>query len=354
MPKPRLICHIALMPSNPASAPWAALPSRSPPDWMAGVKAAADYAKADNMTLQLSALACLLRAGKGEVELAAFYDQWQHDRLVVDKWFGLQTSMAHPDRAADIARDLTKHAEFNWKNPNRFRALMGSLAINHAGFHRQDGAGYSLLADWLIRLDPVNPQTTARMCSAFQTWKRYDRSRQALMPRKSDPHCGNSGFVTGYDRDGFAHFGCMMQADPAFTFTRHNRSQRTIVILICIYAVLIGMVIVFDAAWWIMALLALTTIPAVIDIARDTTAGIELGEEKLKWHSGSRQGQLNLAEIKRFRFDTRWDFSVRVSAILQSDKRVRLPDESLPSHREFEDVLKQAGFAVERHHFRAF
>ena len=133
------------------------------------------------MTLQLSALACLLRAGKGEAELAAFYDQWQHDRLVVDKWFGLQTSMAHPDSAADIARDLTKHAEFNWKNPNRFRALMGSLVMNHAGFHRQDGAGYALLAEWLIRLDPVNPQTTARMCSAFQTWKRYDRSRQALM-----------------------------------------------------------------------------------------------------------------------------------------------------------------------------
>ncbi|WP_424833094.1 hypothetical protein [Ruegeria sp.] len=145
-----------------------------------------------------------------------------------------------------------------------------------------------------------------------------------------------------------------MQADPAFTFTRHNRSQRTIVILICIYAVLIGMVIVLNAAWWIMALLALTTIPAVMDVARDTTAGIELGQDTLKWHSGGREGQLKLAEVKRFRFDTRWDFSVRVSAILQSDKRVRLPDESLPPHCEFEDVLKQAGFAVERHHFRAF
>ena len=53
--------------------------------------------------------------------------------------------------------------------------------MNHAGFHQPDGAGYALLADWLIRLDPVNPQTTARMCSAFQTWKRYDPDRQALM-----------------------------------------------------------------------------------------------------------------------------------------------------------------------------
>ena len=146
-----------------------------------GAKAAESYAAADNMTLQLTALSCLLRARKGEAELAAFYDQWQHDRLVVDKWFALQVSMAAPETAADIAGKLTEHADFNWKNPNRFRALMGSLAMNHAGFHRQDGAGYALLADWLIRLDPINPQTTARMCSAFQTWKRYDADRQALM-----------------------------------------------------------------------------------------------------------------------------------------------------------------------------
>jgi aminopeptidase N len=146
-----------------------------------GAKAAEEYKAADNMTLQLTALSCLLRAGKGQAELAAFYDQWQHDRLVMDKWFGLQVSMAAPDATADVARKLTEHPDFNWKNPNRFRAVMGALAMNHAGFHRADGKGYALLADWLIKLDPVNPQTTARMCSAFQTWKRYDTDRQALI-----------------------------------------------------------------------------------------------------------------------------------------------------------------------------
>ncbi len=146
-----------------------------------GVKAADEYDAANNMTQQLSALACLFRAGKGEAQLAAFHDQWQHDRLVMDKWFALQVSMAPPETTAETALRLTRHASFNWKNPNRFRALFGSLAGNHAGFHREDGAGYSLLADWLIRLDPVNPQTTARMCSAFQTWKRYDSARQSKL-----------------------------------------------------------------------------------------------------------------------------------------------------------------------------
>ncbi|MFD3191101.1 aminopeptidase N [Sedimentitalea sp. HM32M-2] len=151
-----------------------------------GAAAAAQYAEADNMTLQLSALACLLVAGKGENQIAAFYDQWQQDRLVIDKWFGLQISHAEPDMAAAVTDALTRHADFNWKNPNRFRATLGALAMNHAGFHAADGAGYRLLADWLIRLDPVNPQTTARMCSAFQTWPRYDAGRQALIRAQLD------------------------------------------------------------------------------------------------------------------------------------------------------------------------
>ncbi|MGI9370263.1 MAG: aminopeptidase N C-terminal domain-containing protein, partial [Ruegeria sp.] len=146
-----------------------------------GAKAAEEYAKADNMTLQLSALSCLLKSGKGEAELAAFYDQWKHDRLVLDKWFGLQVSLAAPDKTPEIARKLSEHSEFNWKNPNRFRSLMGSLAMNHAGFHNNSGESYTLLTDWLVKLDPVNPQTTARMCTAFQIWKRYDADRQDLM-----------------------------------------------------------------------------------------------------------------------------------------------------------------------------
>ena len=58
--------------------------------------------------------------------------------------------------------------------------------MHHAGFHAADGSGYRLLTDWLIRLDPVNPQTTARMCSAFQTWRRYDADRQAIVAAELD------------------------------------------------------------------------------------------------------------------------------------------------------------------------
>ena len=138
------------------------------------------------MTQQLYALSCLLQAGKGEDAVARFYDQWRHDRLVIDKWFMMQVLHAEPAEAAATTERLTRHSDFDMKNPNRFRATLGALAANPAGFHHASGAGYRLLADWLIRLDPVNPQTTARMCSAFETWKRYDDSRQALVAAELD------------------------------------------------------------------------------------------------------------------------------------------------------------------------
>ncbi len=143
-----------------------------------GTAAQAQWDKADNMTLQLAALGKLMDAGKGDSALAAFYDQWNADRLVMDKWFALQIMHAKPEDVAGVTAKLTSHADFDMKNPNRFRAVIGALAGNHAGFHHESGAAYTLLADWLIKLDPVNPQTTARMCTAFQTWKRYDDGRQ--------------------------------------------------------------------------------------------------------------------------------------------------------------------------------
>ena len=144
-----------------------------------GRRAARMFEAAQNMTEATAALACLIEGGNGGAELAAFYRQWQGDRLVLDKWFGLQVMHAPAGRAAAVAEALAAHPDFDWKTPNRFRAVFGALSANPSGFHRADGAGYALLADWLIRLDPVNPQTAARISTAFETWRRYDPARQA-------------------------------------------------------------------------------------------------------------------------------------------------------------------------------
>ena len=146
-----------------------------------GVQAAAQFGTAGNMTQQLAALGCLLRAETGHTENQAFYAQWKGDRLVMNQWFSMQVVCAMPDSAADKAAEMTAHPAFDMTNPNRFRAVFGALAGNTAGFHHASGEGYRLLADWLIRLDAKNPQTTARMSTAFETWRRYDADRQGMM-----------------------------------------------------------------------------------------------------------------------------------------------------------------------------
>ncbi len=149
--------------------------------WDGGAEARRQYEAAGNMTQQLAAFSCLLESGNGAKAVAAFYDQWKNDRLVLDKWFTLQVLHAAPDETAQTVEALTKHPDFTMKNPNRFRATLGAMTMSPAGFHHTSGKGYEILANWLIKLDPLNPQTAARMCSAFETWKRYDDTRQSLI-----------------------------------------------------------------------------------------------------------------------------------------------------------------------------
>jgi aminopeptidase N len=144
--------------------------------------AKAQFRDADNMTERMAALSLLVAYGQGEAALAAFHDAWRHDRLVVDKWFTVQATQTPPDRAVAAVEALARHPDFDWKNPNRFRSLIGSFAMaNPAGFHAADGAGYRLVVDWLVRLDPVNPQTAARLTGAFGNWRVFDAGRQALI-----------------------------------------------------------------------------------------------------------------------------------------------------------------------------
>ena len=146
-----------------------------------GTRAEAQFAEAGNMTQEIAALSALLKNDAGKTQIESFEARWRDDRLVMDKWFALQVASAAPEKAVAITEGLTQHPAFDWKNPNRFRATIGALSGNPAGFHDPSGAGYRLVADWLIRLDPVNPQTAARMSAAFETWRRYDVGRQSLI-----------------------------------------------------------------------------------------------------------------------------------------------------------------------------
>jgi len=141
------------------------------------------YRSATNMTDMTAGLAALARTAnpRREKAFAHFHDRFREDPLVLDKWMGLQAMSPQPDTVERV-RSLMGHPVFSLKNPNRVRALVGAFAIgNPLRFHDRSGAGYRLLREVIQTLDSINPQTAARMAAAFETWRRYDPERQALM-----------------------------------------------------------------------------------------------------------------------------------------------------------------------------
>jgi len=141
------------------------------------------YQSADNMTDQMAAFKSLLHhetAGAGEVT-EAFYQQWKQDHLVMDKWFTVQATIPHTSAMAKV-KDLFEHKDFDIKNPNRVRSLLGAFcSANPLCFHDVSGFGYDLLGRYIETIDAMNPQIASRLCVPLTRWKRYSEKRQQLM-----------------------------------------------------------------------------------------------------------------------------------------------------------------------------
>ncbi|MGY6089171.1 aminopeptidase N [Avibacterium paragallinarum] len=143
------------------------------------------YMNANNMTDCLAALTAATKAQLPCCEelLSDFEQKWQHDGLVMDKWFTLQATRPNTEVLHNVVQ-LMDHPSFNFTNPNRVRALIGSFAgQNPRAFHMADGSGYRFLTDILIRLNETNPQVASRLIEPLIHFKRYDAQRQTLMKR---------------------------------------------------------------------------------------------------------------------------------------------------------------------------
>ncbi|AZG08035.1 aminopeptidase N [Pigmentiphaga sp. H8] len=152
------------------------------------------YDTARNMTDRLSALSSLVNFGAPDAAarvLADFYERWQHDPLVVDKWFALQATARCT--TVQTVEGLMAHPAFSLRNPNRARSLVFQFCLNNPyGFHRADGSGYRYWASQVLALDALNPEIAARLARALDRWVRYvpelsEPMRQALQQVRSHP-----------------------------------------------------------------------------------------------------------------------------------------------------------------------
>ena len=143
------------------------------------------FEQANNMTDQLAALKMLThsRAGEGvyQAALAQFHEQWRGEPLVVDQWFSLQATRPHPGALAQV-RELLRHSDFEIRNPNKVRAVIGAFCgQNHINFHDASGAGYEFLGEQAMQLDAINPQIAARLITPLTRWRKFDAERQQMM-----------------------------------------------------------------------------------------------------------------------------------------------------------------------------
>ncbi|QJE00737.1 aminopeptidase N [Massilia forsythiae] len=162
------------------------------PDEAAIALARRQFDEAGNMTDRVAALGALVhaRASSAVADAAAhaddalrrFYDEFQGEALVVDKWFAMQASAPTTDVAA--VRALMTHPAFTLRNPNRARSLVSTFCgANPVGFHAPDGSGYAFWAESVIALDALNPQVASRLARAMDRWRRYAPALQKHMKK---------------------------------------------------------------------------------------------------------------------------------------------------------------------------
>ena len=141
------------------------------------------FRSAANMTDRLASLreiAFHADEGLRDATLAGFYRDWRHEVLVVNQWFQLQAVI--PDsQALSRVQALLSHPDFDLRNPNKVRALVGGFAsLNPINFHRLDGAGYRFLGDIVLQLNGLNPQIASRLLTPLTKWRNYT-GRHTLM-----------------------------------------------------------------------------------------------------------------------------------------------------------------------------
>ncbi len=141
------------------------------------------FKHATNMTDRLAALSALVHESQSldaSEAVTHFYESWQHEALVIDKWFAVQASSSFTQAAH--MQGLMAHPAFTLRNPNRARAVVFSFCLqNLKGFHAEDGSGYTFWADQVIALDAINPEVAARLARAGDHWARMIEPARSLM-----------------------------------------------------------------------------------------------------------------------------------------------------------------------------
>jgi aminopeptidase N len=130
------------------------------------------------MSDEYGAFSLLCKYYNNKKAVEDFYYKYSKEELVVNMWFVAQAATYS---LKDIEK-LLEHKDFNFKNPNRIRSLIGVFCRNNLSeFHKKDGSGYKFCAQMSEKLDKLNPQISSAIASSLVEWKKFNKKHQDLM-----------------------------------------------------------------------------------------------------------------------------------------------------------------------------
>ncbi|MEQ9693695.1 hypothetical protein [Shimia sp. SDUM112013] len=135
------------------------------------------------------------------------------------------------------------------------------------------------------------------------------------------------------------------------THETQGRNPRTFLALGAALAVL-AFLYSIGTVTWVLVVLGLFAVPAAFDVLRNPRATFTLDDTHIEWKSNTQHARVPLHQVQGARFDTRWDFSVRVTLTLVDQSKMRIPQDTMPPHQALENALKEREIKTERHHFR--
>jgi aminopeptidase N len=140
------------------------------------------YTQANNMTDQKSALCELVwqETKYAEAVNQDFYEQYQENSLVMNKWLAIQTQTSMKD-IPQTMDDLASKPVFDATNPNKLRSLYGAFTQNLPAFHDASGQGYAYMAEKIQAIDAYNPQVASGLAKTFGIVQKLDPARQHLV-----------------------------------------------------------------------------------------------------------------------------------------------------------------------------
>jgi aminopeptidase N len=140
------------------------------------------YRAAHNQTDRLNGLRAVLESQdtvRKQSLLEHFYRHWKDDTQMVETWFSLQSSAKGVN--VEQLQLLMEHDAFDLTNPNKVRSVLSGFAMNFEAFHDEQGQGYQLLADMIIRLNAINPSIAARFVPVLDKWRKFTPQRSDQM-----------------------------------------------------------------------------------------------------------------------------------------------------------------------------